>query len=105
MDNKKSNLIMVGAIVIMAVFAVKTLREMDRQMNAYSCETSKHLVLEGETLYQIVRANCQGNKTEALDDAVSTYGTELQVGQVIYLPQNNDCQLRITDGNEPVEDC
>jgi hypothetical protein len=41
----------------------------------------------------------------ALDEVVSFYGTTLTVGDTIYLPTHNNCNLRMTDGGDVFEDC
>ena len=102
---KTRNLLTAILIVIAVVIAVMFYRQNEKALNAYICDSSEVIVNEGVTLYDIVQGQCDGNLREALDDAVDTYGTNLSVGQRIFLPQNNDCQLRMTDGGEVWEDC
>jgi hypothetical protein len=49
--------------------------------------------------------NCTGNLRSAVDDHVEFYGTDIQVGQAIVLKQNQDCELRRTDGGQVMLDC
>jgi hypothetical protein len=110
MDNegeimKTRNILTAILIVIAVVIAVMFYRQNEKALNAYICDSSETIVNEGVTLYDIVQAQCDGNLSEALDDVVDTYGTNLSVGQRIFLPRNNDCQLRMTDGGEVWEDC
>jgi hypothetical protein len=57
------------------------------------------------TLWEIGTQNCVGNVARAVDALVDTYGVTIHVGQRIFLPQNNDCQLRMNDGGQVWEDC
>ena len=63
------------------------------------------LVKDGDTLYWIARTNCEGNTMEVVDRLVKLYGTDLTIGDTIYLPTHNSCELRMTDGGEVFEDC
>ena len=40
-----------------------------------------------------------------VDQLVSVYGTTLNVGDTIYLPTHPNCELRLTDGGQVMEDC
>lgn len=75
------------------------------RMTQYACDPSRHIVQEGDTIYDLVMANCVGALEVAVDDNVETYGTNLQIGQAIYLTSQDGCVLRGTDGGEVVEDC
>lgn len=110
MDNEgkamKTQNILLGILIAIALaVAFMFYRQTEEAINAYICDSQEIIVNEGVTLYDIVRAQCDGNLSEALDDAVDTYGTNLDVGQRIFLPQNNDCQLRRNDGGYVYEDC
>jgi hypothetical protein len=89
------------AIAVATMFYIQTQKAID----AYICDSRSIIVRQGDTMFDLVTQNCSGNLGEALDDAVDIYGTNLAVGQQIFLPQNNDCNLRITDGGEVFEDC
>jgi len=77
------------------------------EMNRYSCTTTSVVVGDNgqNTLWEIGTRNCVGNVARAVDALVETYGVTIHVGQRIFLPQNNDCQLRIDDGGQVWEDC
>jgi len=75
------------------------------RMSQYSCDPSPHIVHEGDTIYKLGMAYCTGAREVAIDDAVEQYGTNLQIGQVIYLPIKNGCTIRPTDGGQTVKDC
>lgn len=102
---KTQNILLGVLIAIALAVALMFYRQTQNAINAYNCDSRPILVGEGVTLYQIVSYNCSGNLGEALDDAVDIYGTNLGVGQQIFLPQNNDCNLRLTDGGDVYEDC
>jgi hypothetical protein len=36
---------------------------------------------------------------------VAAYGTNLNVGDTIYLPTHPKCKFRLTDGGQPVDGC
>jgi hypothetical protein len=49
--------------------------------------------------------NCEGNTMEVVDRLVALYGTTLTIGDTIYLPTHNACELRMTDGGSVMEEC
>jgi hypothetical protein len=105
-ENMKTQNILLGILVgialsISAMFYLQT----EKAIDAYICDSRPIIVSDGITLFDLVTRNCDGNLGEALDDAVDTYGTNLVVGQQVFLPRNNDCNLRMTDGGEVFEDC
>lgn len=75
------------------------------RMSKYSCDPTPLIVQEGDTIYDLVMANCTGALEVAVDDNVETYGTNLQIGQQIFLTSHQGCVIRITDGGEAYEDC
>jgi hypothetical protein len=75
------------------------------RMTQYTCDPTPIIVQEGDTIYALVRANCIGALEVAVDDNVMTYGTNLQIGQQIFLQSHEDCAMRVTDGGEVYEDC
>jgi hypothetical protein len=42
---------------------------------------------------------------EVVDRLVALYGTTLTIGDTIYLPTHNSCELRMTDGGQVMEEC
>ena len=110
MDNEgkamKTQNILLGILIAIALaVAFMFYRQTEKAINAYICDTSEVIVNEGVTLYDIVQGQCDGNLSEALDDAVDVYGTNLGVGQRIFLQRNNDCSMRLTDSGDVYEDC
>lgn len=89
------------AIAVATMFYIQTQRAID----AYICDSRSIIVRQNDTMFDLVTQNCSGNLGEALDDAVDIYGTNLGIGQQVFLPQNNDCNLRLTDGGDVFEDC
>jgi hypothetical protein len=81
------------------------LRDQRLRDNQYFCNGAPITVKDGDTLFWITRKNCDGNFMNALDEVVSFYGSDLQVGDVIYLPTHFPCELRFTDGGQVMEDC
>lgn len=75
------------------------------RMTQYACDPAPHIVQQGDTIYDLVMANCTGALEVAVDDNVETYGTNLQIGQQVILQSKNGCSLRATDGGEITEDC
>ena len=102
---KTRNALLVVLIAIAVVVAVMFYRQNEKALNAYICDSTEIIVNDGVTLYDIVQAQCDGNLSEALDDVVDIYGANIGAGQRIFLPQSNDCQLRLTDNGEVFEDC
>lgn len=89
------------ALAVATMFYIQTQRAID----AYICDSRSIIVRQGDTMFDLVTQNCDGNLSRALDDAVDRYGTNLAIGQQVFLPQNNDCYLYLTDGGEVAEDC
>ena len=74
----------------------------------FSCGTSSHVVVEGDTLWGIAEDNCSGNIQKASDDLLKVYGSPLEVGNTVYLPKSDKCKLSIEDveGQEYIyEEC
>jgi hypothetical protein len=40
-----------------------------------------------------------------VDKLVNTYGASLNVGDIIYLPVHNNCEMRVTDGGQVLDEC
>jgi hypothetical protein len=73
--------------------------------NEFFCNGASVSIKEGDTLYWIARTNCEGNTMNVVDELVRVYGTELTVGDTIYLPTHPNCELRMTDGGQVMEEC
>lgn len=106
----KNNIVGFLIFTVFAVFTIFSYKAQERFLASYTCD-SKPIIVQGntdgshQTLYGIAHGNCQGNVSEAVNDLVDTYGVDIQVGQQIFLPANNDCNLRLTDGGDVFEDC
>ncbi len=92
-------------VVVSALFLFSYLREQNKTDNQFACDTAPIIVSEGDTLFQIAKENCVGNFMKVVDELVLTYGSSISVGQAIYLPTNESCELRLTDGGQVLEDC
>ena len=106
----KDNVITLFMALVLAVFCFFTYTTTSDYMSNYTCDSKPFIVqaqTDGshQTLYALANAHCIGNISEAVNDLVDTYGTTIQVGQRIFLPTNNDCQLRVSDGGDVFEDC
>ena len=93
------------ALVLVSVFAFGYLDRQDTKDSQFFCDGTPVTVKEGDTLYWIARTNCEGNTMEVVDRLVKLYGTELNVGDTIYLPTHNTCELSMADSGEVFEDC
>jgi hypothetical protein len=51
----------------------------------FTCNPKVHIVRQGDTLWQIVRENCWGNISVAVDEHVKKYGSLIHEGQAITL--------------------
>jgi hypothetical protein len=73
--------------------------------NLFHCRGQAIQILEGDTLWWIAHENCEGNITNVIDKLLKVYGDDLIVGKTIYLPVHSDCELRLTDGGQVMEEC
>lgn len=90
---RQNNIVIRTFLTVLAVggvlFLVWAVRDYNKRMNTYSCDTAPVTVYRDDTLWQIARQHCWGNLSVAVDDLVEEYGTNLQIGQVIYLKSNS----------------
>ena len=93
------------AITLASVFAFGYLDRQNTKDSEFFCDGTPVTVKEGDTLYWIARTNCEGNTMEVVDILVGLYGTTLNVGDKVYLPTHNACELRLTDGGQVLEEC
>lgn len=93
------------AIALASVFAFGYLDRQSTKDSEFFCDGTPLTVKNGDTLYWIARTNCEGNTMEVVDRLVELYGTNLNVGDTIYLPTHNTCELRVTDGGQLMEEC
>ena len=92
-------------VTIASLFAFSFLKEQNRQDNEFFCNGAPITIKEGDTLYWIARENCDGNIMNVVDKLVLTYGADLTIGNTIYLPTHPNCEIRLTDGGQVMEDC
>lgn len=93
------------AITLASVFAFGYLERQQARDSEFFCDGTPLTVKEGDTLYWIARTKCEGNTMEVVDRLVALYGTTLTIGDTIYLPTHNSCELRMTDGGQVMEEC
>lgn len=93
------------AIATTTVFGFSYLKQQQVRDNEFFCNGAPLKIEEGDTLYWITRTHCDGNFMNALDKVVNFYGTSLTVGETIYLPTHDSCELRATDGGQVLEEC
>lgn len=65
----------------------------------FTCSLEPHQVQSGDTLWRIAENNCEGNIQAVTDNLVAVYGDPIQVGNTIYLPENQDCLLTMINGH------
>ena len=70
----------------------------------FTCETDPHVVQYGDTLWAIAEAKCDGNIQAVTDNLVDTYGSTIQLSEIIWLPENQDCLL-VNRGGEVYDEC
>jgi hypothetical protein len=93
------------AITVGSFLSFSYLSKQQAMDNEFFCNGAPLTIKEGDTLYWIARTHCDGNTMNALDKIVAFYGTTLTIGDTIYLPTHNRCELRRTDGNQVMEEC
>ena len=76
-----------------------------RQGEKFTCDLEPHTVTYGDTLWSIAERKCDGNIQVVTDNLVDVYGTTIHSGENIYLPENQDCLLTMTDNGQIFEDC
>lgn len=99
-DLKK--LVVVTAIGIGALVVVNRYEELNQ---GYVCGKTAFKVVGGDTLWDIAHDNCEGNLVGVIDELVETYGEHLSIGNYIYLPSHNGCDLNLTKDGNVYEEC
>ena len=64
----------------------------------FTCQPDPHSVQYGDTLWAIAEAKCKGNIQAVTDNLVDTYGTNIQLGDTIWLPTDENCLLEKRGG-------
>lgn len=100
-SNLKLNLLLATAFVgVITAFVIG-----EETSNNFNCELSPHTVVHGDTLWAIAENKCEGDIRRVTDILVTVYGADIRIGNNIYLPENENCELTLTDGGEVTEEC
>ena len=97
----KNTLLLVGIVVGLVVAVIVG----EETSNNFNCELSPHTVVHGDTLWAIAENKCEGDIRRVTDILVTVYGADIRIGNNIYLPENENCELMLTDGGEVTEEC
>lgn len=98
--NIRNTLALAGLVVgVTAAFIIG-----EETSNNFTCETTVHHVDYGDTLWGIAERKCEGDIQRVTDNLVDVYGTNIQLAQNIYLPENENCLLTLING-EVYEEC
>ncbi len=73
--------------------------------NNFTCNLAPHTVQQGDTLWAIAEQNCEGDIQRITNKLVDVYGITIQIGQNIYLPENENCELQLTESGQVMEAC
>lgn len=95
MNKTIENLLLLGSAVIGIGIAV-TLGE--KISNDFTCDVTPHKVEQGDTLWSIAESKCEGHIQRATNILVDVYGTTIQAGWYVYLPANENCELKLVEG-------
>jgi len=78
----------VGAIAITAGLGVGIVKSLNDNVD-FKCQSGSVVVESGDTLWDIMRDNCEGHTGHAVYQASELNGgSDLTVGQVVILPNN-----------------
>lgn len=104
-------ILMTATITIASMFVSNFMKEQTRQVaertrqdNEFFCNGAPITLEKDDTLYWVVRTNCEGNIMNVVNKVIKVYGTDLIVGKTIYLPTHPNCELRLTDGGQVITD-
>ena len=99
--NLKLNLLLaLGFVGVITAFVIG-----EETSNNFNCELTPHTVVHGDTLWAIAENKCEGDIGRVTDILVNIYGTNIRQGNNIWLPENENCELRLTDGGQVMEEC
>lgn len=75
-------------VTIMAAFFAVVGHGMYQELTApaYECQQAPVVVKQGDTLWSIAEKRCEGDLLEVRYELTQSYGTEIQLGQIIQLP-------------------
>lgn len=89
---------------LMIVILISAFIVGEETSNNFTCVLEPHKVQQGEDLWGIAEKNCEGDIQRVTDNLSDVYGTTIQPGWNIYLPENENCLLELRDG-EVYESC
>lgn len=92
-----TTLLILAGITALMVIASDTADE-------FTCDPDAYTVTYGDTLWAIAERNCDGNIQFVTDNLVTVYGSTIHNGQVVWLPESDDCLLSLGDDGK-VYDC
>ncbi len=71
-------------------------------MDAYTCQDIAITAEPGDDYWGYAEKYCEGSIGHVSDDLVVAYGMPLQVGNVVYLPKSNKCEifLKVAQGQQ-----
>lgn len=90
--------------VLAVVAGVAIIGAASHNASRFTCNTDPHVVQYGDTLWAIAEAKCDGNIQAVTDNLVDTYGSTIQLSEIIWLPENQDCLL-VNRGGEVYDEC
>lgn len=104
-NKRTKNLLLVIFLPLIIWMLALGVNDLNKRMTEFTCPSDTIVVEHYDTIWAIVQRNCEGNMSAAVDAVVDVYGSSIQIGQRIFLPRNQDCELRLTDGGQVLEDC
>lgn len=99
--NLRFTLLLIGLVIAVTL----SIGYGGKQAEAFTCDPTEHIVQYGDTLWAIAEKYCDGNIQHATDKLVRVYGTNIQLGERIYLPINQNCDLVVTNKGQVYENC
>lgn len=73
---------------------------------SFVCDATPVVAKEGDTLWAIAEARCDGDIRQATDEAYRAFGS-LSVGELVAMPEREGCRLVLVGvpSPEPRQDC
>ncbi len=99
-DGFRDTLLLASVVIGLAIAFVLG----EKISNDFTCNLAPHTVQQGDTLWAIAEQNCEGHIQRVTNILVDVYGITIQAGQDIYLPESENCKLKLEYG-QVWEDC